>query len=447
MNTLCELLYTDDAPARSVKALMRELSWIGTVAGSSVAYVRTTIPVSEIHDVDIFVGDEDAFNKALALVLDFMSAVDIEPKLSSFILEEDDGVSCITIAGLQRPIQLIMYQPGDPMSVISYFDLDYIRCGYHRGKFYCSDSWQHTVDTKVITSVFGKPKLHRLLKALNKGYRTPLLGPARTAPQMEGITSEEALLRPKTSIKDYFGLDPRDKSYDLSELTCVDLDERKFTVRDGSGCTFESEVLSVRCTIKSIYERSNSKGKHHRIYVSNLPADGTIFTESVTDKWYVDDAQLPVCSASTQPLYKLIEAQVGQTVIFVFSISQYSHTAHIKNMITGDKINQVIPITYSLLPYDVKQRMAYHTGLQSDKLHYIKAQAYQAFEYCYLTEKKPLQDCIDMGCGQMKYDFYKHFTQTTMPRYAKGSIDTIYGMMQYIDSRYYRRHDGTVVGN
>jgi len=73
-------------------------------------------------------------------------------------------------------IQLIYQDFSSPFDVLNTFDLDYVRCAFHKGHIYRAPDCIISHLNQESRRCYQIPHSHRLIKCVNKGFKVPVLG-------------------------------------------------------------------------------------------------------------------------------------------------------------------------------------------------------------------------------------------------------------------------------
>ena len=199
--------------------ILDSLQRIGVIAGSSVSSVLVPIDFSnKVHDIDVFVDTEEAFNQALKTLQHPCSIYHIfDRPLDENLL----SVVAVTHPFFKIDIQVIMHCCETPIDVIKKFDLDYVQCAVHKGQLMVTPEFQEMSENpRASVLKFNKGQIlkgYRLSKAIDKGFRAPLYGkymPHSGINQIE-ITETEALQAKKTYLNVYC---PEIRSHDMIDF-------------------------------------------------------------------------------------------------------------------------------------------------------------------------------------------------------------------------------------
>lgn len=230
------------------KEVLTFLSEHGIIAGGSIAYaLNKFVPEESVGDIDVFINSKEVFKQILNYLLELGSdqtnLFDIRwgnNDISIYayekeILTDSPIVSQLTIhniPGIRKKIQLVCKPWKTPMKLLTSFDLDYIQCGYYKGKLYMTDQCKKAHKTGTV-SYFNDMRLkyERLTKAQNKGFKTFMLASSKefkpngdeSNRKMIKIDPED-LKNQKIQIKEtnYYFPTPTDSIYvDFNKLALV----------------------------------------------------------------------------------------------------------------------------------------------------------------------------------------------------------------------------------
>jgi hypothetical protein len=147
----------------SVLDVLRELlSSRACIAGGSVLYAMLGI---ETQDVDIWCF-KGHYQECIDIVVKALPDVKVE--------HQNSKVTNIFPSGRVK-LQLIKCNFSSPRQVVSYFDLDYVKCALFNGKVISTISFQRAIADRRIYEAC-QVSTSRLKKALSKGFRTVLYG-------------------------------------------------------------------------------------------------------------------------------------------------------------------------------------------------------------------------------------------------------------------------------
>ncbi len=156
----CLKLYLD--ASNKYLWLLEWLTQRGVLAGGAAVYERCLFVDDEtVGDIDIFILNNNVkvFKECIVKLVN-------TGKLHS--IEISQGKS-VVMCGF---FQLVLTQHSTVLHLLDNFDLDYVACGYYRGKWYYSkDCFQSHCTRKI---KFQSPsRMHRYEKAMTKGFELP----------------------------------------------------------------------------------------------------------------------------------------------------------------------------------------------------------------------------------------------------------------------------------
>ena len=172
MNRLIDLTGFD-------KCILIKIADFGIIAGGSVVYaLNKFVPKQSVGDIDIFVLNEDIniFHKLRGIISNATCC--LSPEESKYHWEELEGEQRMKTATYNnskgKPIQLILSKMKNPQELMNNFDLDYVKCYFHKGMFCVTEDCQKSHETKTIT-LPDNPNNDievRIQKARKKGFKT-----------------------------------------------------------------------------------------------------------------------------------------------------------------------------------------------------------------------------------------------------------------------------------
>ena len=143
---------------------------LGIIAGGSI--LHCLIEEIPIGDIDIFTFEKVRYNIIIGLICDRLekSKVEIKNKDESPYLNYE--ITTITNDGIIA-IQVILKEDINTLDeLMEGFDLDYVRCSYHKGKIAITDEAKIAHQTKIVTIekniAYSKERLDKIRK---KGFR------------------------------------------------------------------------------------------------------------------------------------------------------------------------------------------------------------------------------------------------------------------------------------
>lgn len=230
------------------------LSTYGTIAGGSVLACFTDL---KVNDIDVFMDNLEDYQKALSHISKNLEVV----KYSNI-----GSVLQIDVANNMPHIQLIMVQDSEPQTLLSRFDMDYIRAAFYDGEFHLMPEFKEALETKQITKYKPIISKKRLQKTLDKGFKLPeelktlmdvLPDDSNCGPVYKEITLEQAEslpFKPLIRSTDYSNDDKiefRVISHDVKPPNGLKM-PRGFTVTEYSIAAFQSESDTPLIKLKSI---------------------------------------------------------------------------------------------------------------------------------------------------------------------------------------------------
>lgn len=142
--------------------IVDKVSKYGVIAGGAVTYSLNEFIEKPSQDIDVFIlnGDLESFRAVVKLLSDYYTIKDYRIYNSLLELETSTGLVW----------QLIFSGYKTVSELLSNFDMDYVRCGYHKGIVTVTPEAQRAFDTKTIAVVAARIKSYRLKKAEAKGF-------------------------------------------------------------------------------------------------------------------------------------------------------------------------------------------------------------------------------------------------------------------------------------
>jgi hypothetical protein len=158
----------------SAESILDKIQRSAVIAGGSMLHIVDD--VEKVSDIDIFVlnGDVSAFKGLLTLLYELecekqfyvVGRYDIPSKIS---------IVTVKISGEEVSFQLILTNFKTPVEVIRSFDMDYVQVAYHDGIVYRTDENIRAVRDKTVHKFKLPLKEDRVYKALDKGYKIPVI--------------------------------------------------------------------------------------------------------------------------------------------------------------------------------------------------------------------------------------------------------------------------------
>ena len=150
------------------KNIFLNITCTSFIAGESVVYAMNNfVPEKSIENVDFFILDEDwdNFNRLIDILKICLGRAHIKESKSYHNVE----VIEIVTFKRKKSVQLILCRETDSFSLINKFDLDYLRCYFHKANFYITRKAKkaHESRTVTLTSNCNKTCID---KAIIKGF-------------------------------------------------------------------------------------------------------------------------------------------------------------------------------------------------------------------------------------------------------------------------------------
>lgn len=158
------------------------------IAGGSIVYaLNSFVPKSSVGDIDVFVNNISDFITIAKLFSKFgIKAIQVcnLPYFNSTTTSDNDeladrGFSIFNfeLIGESISFQVIFQDFQTPFDVIKAFDIDYVQCALHQNQVYITNEAKQSHFEKRILKTFESCcEIHRLCKAANKGFETPIFG-------------------------------------------------------------------------------------------------------------------------------------------------------------------------------------------------------------------------------------------------------------------------------
>jgi len=139
------------------------------VAGGGVVYATNDqIERSIVGDVDIFVlnKDTEAIKRIFTFVENAFKQRDVRVALKTSLLE-------LFFHNHNHSVQIILTDAPDPTALVERFDVDYVMCGFHRGKLFATERAIRAHLSGNICYLDEFTSFKRLQKAIQKGFSIP----------------------------------------------------------------------------------------------------------------------------------------------------------------------------------------------------------------------------------------------------------------------------------
>jgi len=265
-------------PPNSEELLQKILNK-GMVAGGAVVYTLCPdLKPSQVGDIDIFVMNSKCILvELLELTEEWIKTNNISytflPAGFSKPPEFKDEVSLVTLRLEKKfSLQFIFSSFDKPMEVLNGFDLDYVQCGFYKGKVYQTEACKKALlKREIFTAKNEYIKGKRILKAIKKGFKVfPVFSDPNfnsflhNYPLVLEIEEIFPLLTP-TSLNDYGNEPGKDVNYPtvlkLSwEYPARRVETFKFLEDENLGSYFGIKINICKVTQKTINKREEFVG-------------------------------------------------------------------------------------------------------------------------------------------------------------------------------------------
>lgn len=228
--------------------IIEKIQNLGVIAGGSVVYaLNDFVPKNSVSDIDVFVNSVDELKQIVSLL-----------NVEEMNVISTNEPSILNVKTFETIFQIIIHPFKNPIEIINSFDLDYVQCGFYHGKLLISERAilaHKNREIKFISTLRVGKK--RFLKALNKGFKTPVFGIPKNEiiyQKIENIDEIKFGSFGRTQYPD----DEEDRTvwYDLTTAKCIEINKYwfRFSILNEAGelCFFDSYYMSIKINVNNI---------------------------------------------------------------------------------------------------------------------------------------------------------------------------------------------------
>lgn len=450
MEKLFALFYNDIS-------LLDMLSEHGIITGGAIVYaLMDTVKLRTVGDIDIFIKSEYDFN-TLIRVLDSDNTV-----YESLTDALSTGISIINVktSRAMLPVQLIYRKFDNPMEILNTFDLDYVQCGYYKGTLYQTDLCKKAHASCEISHLVSLHiKGYRLIKAMNKGFRVPLLGTGTFEIPKHltySVNVEDILNTNKQQAEFYLdNINTPNICMDTNRMTVVQWKKTKQErfyanlitfgkfIINSDDAIIETENISCVVYVEDfvVFEQLNCR------YIGILRLKDIPEQISIIDKFKIEHNEKSISPGKYVIVFSvynnIYNPKQNTYKRYIANVKKIYSTDNIKLLQFGSNIFSEHEEVENSIQYKndgyvkVRNLIKFHQNSKHNLSHQ-KKYAYTAFLY-YIEEKHSKEIyAINMACKQMLYDIikqrsYKLDTSTMWEMAIALEQKTLDDMIHYIE--------------